>query len=76
MKTNIIAMEELAELIQVLSKIERFGINDPPNRERLAQEISDCLTAIEIVRQYYMIDVDLIEKGMENKKEKLKLWGN
>ena len=42
-ETTVIAMEEMAELTQVLSKLIRFGYTPGGIGERLVQEMGDVL---------------------------------
>ena len=71
-ETLIIAQEECAEVIQVISKIQRFGISDD-NRERLTAEVGDLLCMVDLLIEQNLIDADLTP-AIENKRNKLKMW--
>ena len=78
---NILS-EECAEVIQTITKCQRFGLenyspnSDASNRQRLCQELGDVLAMIEIlVEQGHMSPEDLI-KAKEQKTEKLLTWSN
>lgn len=66
----IILAEECSEVVQECSKLLRFhGTTD-----NLTKEIGDMLVLIDYLHENGMIDLQLIEKSMENKKEKLQSW--
>lgn len=72
-----ILQEECAEVIQVCSKLLRFG--DSPeynNIQRLEQEIGDVLTLIIYLSDTGVIDADNLEKTIHIKTERLKKWSN
>lgn len=77
-----ILQEECAEVIQAISKINRFGIdNSKPgttksNKNHLEEEIGDLLAMIEILEQEKMIDGNEIDLAKKAKFEKLKKWSN
>ncbi len=69
MQTTVV-MEELAELIQAISKEKRRQ----SDKSHLAEEIADVLISIEILKQIYSIDdtdiqswIDLKQKRISNK---------
>jgi len=72
--------EECAEVIQAISKIYRFGLdnqwNGVTNKESLIVEIGDVLAMIDILltETDINIDIDDLYKAIENKKEKLKIF--
>jgi len=73
----IILAEECAEVIQVITKCKRFGVDNyspnsnVSNRQHLCQELGDILAMIEIlVEQEQFTPEDLI-KAKELKTEKL-----
>ena len=57
-KTLIIAMEELAELQQALSKFLR----KKPNIDNLHEEYADVLICLEWIKQYCQLDDEEINK--------------
>jgi NTP pyrophosphatase (non-canonical NTP hydrolase) len=77
-----ILQEECAEVIQAVSKISRFGLdNFKPgkpltNREHLEEELGDLYAMIEILQELDVVSWNNIEKAAEAKREKLKQWSN
>lgn len=77
-----ILQEECAEVIQAVSKISRFGIdNYKPgkpltNRQHLEEELGDMLAMIDIMLEFSVISLDNLEKAKVAKIEKLKKWSN
>lgn len=79
-----ITQEECAELIQVISKIRRFGINNhnpyitpiKTNKQHLIEELGDVLAMVNIVKQVYDISTEELDLAIERKTEKLKKWTN
>ena len=67
-KQLLVCMEEPAELIQAISKAERYP-NDEKYIDRLIEEIADVLICIEYLKKIYDIDQSKIEKW-ESKKLK------
>ena len=71
--------EECAEVIQVVSKIQRFGLtsfhpNDPTvnNLQRLEQEIGDVLCMIDILREEGALDDRALQNAKLAKRIKFK----
>ena len=77
-----ILQEECAEVIQAVSKISRFGIDNlkpgkpKTNREHLEEEIGDLMAMIDILQEMDIISYTNIELASAAKKEKLKQWSN
>jgi len=77
-----ILQEECAEVIQVASKIKRFGIDDTnpadkvTNRENLGKEMADLMAMMVIISGIYELDEDKLFRGINNKLTKLKEWSN
>jgi NTP pyrophosphatase (non-canonical NTP hydrolase) len=77
-----ILQEECAEVIQIVSKIRRFGLDEYhlkvgiTNRERLAEEIGDLLCMVQLVTEHGLADIDSIESARLKKIEKLKVWSD
>lgn len=75
-----ITQEECGELIQIISKVRRFGIDEyhlkdgVPNRQRLAEEIGDVACMIQLLVEFGIVDVEAVETAMQKKVEKLKTW--
>lgn len=77
----VIAQEECAEVIQEISKIFRFGIDNQhkdgmPHRDKLEMEVGDLLAMIDLMFEHQLIDTDNVQTAIQNKKDKLKIWSN
>lgn len=75
----IITQEECAEVIQEVSKIFRFGIENQhktgiSHKEKLEQEIGDLLAMVDLLYENQVIDMERTKLAISNKKEKLKIW--
>ena len=79
-ETLDILQEECAEVIQAVSKISRFGLDNlkpgkpKTNREHLEEEIGDLLAMVDILTRNGVIDPANIEIAATAKIEKLKKW--
>jgi NTP pyrophosphatase (non-canonical NTP hydrolase) len=77
-----ILQEECAEVIQAVSKIRRFGMDNAKpgkpktNREHLEEELGDLYAMIDILQELDIVSWTNIEKAAEAKREKLKTWSN
>lgn len=71
-ETLIITQEECAEVIQVISKIFRFGLDE--NDHRLEDELGDLLCMIDLLVKQGVIRPDKLELAKRIKAEKLKKW--
>lgn len=69
-----IAQEECGELIQVVSKIRRFGLEG--NRSKLVQEAGDVLSMIELMVENGIVDDQSLQIAKLNKRKKLETWSN
>lgn len=73
-----IAQEECAEVIQAISKINRFGIdavhNNRSNRDHLEEEIGDLVCMLQLMEEKDVIDWTRISMYATLKREKLKQW--
>lgn len=75
-----ILQEECAEVIQAVSKISRFGIDNykpgkpKTNREHLEEELGDMLAMIDILREMGVVSWGNMEIAKKAKIEKLKKW--
>lgn len=75
-----ILQEECAEVIQVISKIRRFGLNDfhpedpdqTSNQTKLTTEIGDMVGVIEMLREQNVFSVCDIDTAAIQKVEKVK----
>jgi NTP pyrophosphatase (non-canonical NTP hydrolase) len=77
-----IAQEECAEVIQAISKISRFGLDNlkpgkpKTNREHLEEELGDLLAMVDILKSMEVISMDNVNIARKAKIEKLKKWSN
>jgi NTP pyrophosphatase (non-canonical NTP hydrolase) len=77
-----ITQEECAEVIQAISKISRFGIDNykpgkpKTNREHLEEELGDMLAMIDIMLEKGVVTLDNLNIAKAAKIEKLKKWSN
>ena len=75
-----ILQEECAEVIQAVSKINRFGIDNfkpgkaKTNREHLEEELGDMIAMICILEKMGVIDQNALEIATRAKIQKLKKW--
>ena len=75
-----ILQEECAEVIQAVSKISRFGIDNfkpgkpKTNRDHLEEELGDMLAMIDIMLELGVISIDNLEVAEKAKIVKLKQW--
>ena len=75
-----ILQEECAEVIQAVSKISRFGIDNfkpgkpKTNREHLEEELGDMLAMICILEKMGVVNQNALEIATKAKIEKLKKW--
>jgi NTP pyrophosphatase (non-canonical NTP hydrolase) len=77
-----ILQEECAEVIQAVSKISRFGLDNlkpgkpKTNKEHLEEELGDMLAMICILEKMGIISQENLETATRAKIEKLKKWSN
>jgi NTP pyrophosphatase (non-canonical NTP hydrolase) len=76
----LIAQEECAEVIQAISKVNRFGIdgihNGKSNRDHLEEEIGDLMCMFELMIEHGIIQQSLVNQAKKRKISKLKCWSN
>ena len=65
-KVIVIAIEELAELTQQLTK----GLRGKMNREHLLEEYADCLVVMEWIKEYYDLSDEEIKRWLDKKNER------
>lgn len=75
----VIAQEECAEVIQEISKIFRFGIDElhkdgMPHREKLETELGDLLCMIDLLIEYQLVNQSNLDAAKINKQDKLRKW--
>jgi NTP pyrophosphatase (non-canonical NTP hydrolase) len=77
-----ILQEECAEVIQAVSKISRFGIDNfkpgkpKTNREHLEEELGDVMAMVTILLDKGIINRVHLDQAEKAKIEKLKQWSN
>ena len=77
-----ILQEEAAEVIQAVSKIRRFGMDNAKygtgqtNKEHLEEELGDMLAMIDILLINEVVNWGSLHKAKRAKIEKLKKWSN
>jgi NTP pyrophosphatase (non-canonical NTP hydrolase) len=77
-----ILQEECAEVIQAVSKISRFGIDNykpgkpKTNRQHLEEELGDMLAMIDILCSMDVVNLDNLRVAKLEKIKKLKQWSN
>ena len=77
-----ILQEEAAEVIQAVSKIRRFGMDNAKygtgqtNKEHLEEEIGDLLAMVDILLINDMVNWGNLHRAKRAKIEKLKKWSN
>jgi len=75
-----ILQEECAEVIQAVSKCDRFGIDNfkpgkpKTNREHLAEELGDLQAMIDLCVKFNLVGSEQISIAADNKIAKLKKW--
>lgn len=75
-----ILQEECAEVIQAVSKCDRFGIDNfkpgkpKTNREHLAEELGDLQAMIDLCIKFNLVGSEQISIAADNKIAKLKKW--
>ena len=78
----LIAQEECAEVVQAISKVFRFGMDDvhpttnKSNRDSLEEEVGDLLCMLELMQQYGIINSKNVLNANVSKRNKLKKWSN
>ena len=76
----VVLAEECAEVIQAVTKIQRFGmetvnpLNNISNIESLTTECGDLSAMLLLIRRMGIIDQDPMLRAAEAKMEKLKIY--
>ena len=70
-----ILQEEAAEVIQIVSKIHRFG-HHSDNIKRLELELGDLQCMIDLCIEHQLVDETRIQLYAKDKREKLRNWSN
>ena len=75
-----ITQEECAEVIQAISKIFRFGIDEVydgvSNQQRLQAELGDLQCMISLLKESGLVDDYGVHKEEMNKRNRLGKWSN
>ena len=75
-----VLQEECAEVIQAVSKINRFGMQGEwqgvTNRQSLITEIGDVLAMIDLLEKTGVVDNHKLVQCKKNKFLKLREWSN
>ncbi len=72
--------EEAAEVIQIKSKIVRFGLADlwpergKTNQQALGEEVGNMLAIIDLLMEQGVIVALDVRRGKENKLRRMKRW--
>lgn len=75
-----ITSEECAEIIQAISKINRFGLDNlkpgkpKTNRGHLEEEVGDLMAMIDLLIDSGLIDGDGVQVARLAKHDKLRQW--
>ena len=75
-----ILQEECAEVIQAVSKVQRFGVDNhhpdrtKTNKQELEEELGDLLAMIDILTQTGYLDPKAIQLALQTKTDKLKQY--
>jgi NTP pyrophosphatase (non-canonical NTP hydrolase) len=78
----LIAQEECAEVIQAISKVFRFGMDDvhpttnKSNKDSLEEETGDLLCMIQLMIEKGIINESNVNKASLQKRIKLEKWSN
>lgn len=80
-ETLVITQEEAAEVIQEISKIFRFGIDEQhksgiPHRQMLEQEVGDLLAMVDLLLEQGVVSQTNLDAAKAAKREKLRIWSN
>lgn len=75
-----ITQEECAEVVQAISKVFRFGINEVyegrTNKQRLEAELGDLECMIALLKEFKVVDEFNVSKEMANKRNRLLTWSD
>jgi NTP pyrophosphatase (non-canonical NTP hydrolase) len=67
-----ITQEECGELVQVISKVRRFGMDS--NRDHLIKEVGDVWCMIDLMLENNIITKEELDVAKQSKREKLTVW--
>lgn len=75
-----ITQEECAEVVQAISKVQRFGFSafhpdsGRNNQEHLAEELGDLQAMIDLCIEFNLVGSEQVSIAADNKIAKLKKW--
>ena len=76
----MILQEECAEVVQAVSKVFRFGLDEvyegKSNRESLTEEIGDLLAMVDLLQEQGIIDYNKLIQYKQRKYTKLEAWSS
>ena len=78
-ETLVITQEECAEVLQEVSKIFRFGIDEMHksgvvHRAKLNEEVGDLLCMIDLLKEQGLLNQQDLDAAKEAKRQKLMIW--
>lgn len=75
-----ITQEECAEVIQAISKVFRFGIDESyenqTNRQRLTSELGDLQCMIDLIKESKLVSANELDLAVQSKRIRLEKWSN
>lgn len=75
-----ITQEECAEVVQAISKVNRFGLdaihNGRSNRDHLEEEVGDLMCMIDLLVEVGVLDLVSVAEAGRRKRQKLMQWSN
>ena len=75
-----ITQEECAEVVQAISKVNRFGLdavhNGRSNRDHLEEEVGDLMCMVELLVEQGVLDYVSVAEASRRKRQKLMQWSN
>ena len=71
----IITSEEASEIVKVVSKILRYGMQ-PKDQTALIEEIGDMQCMIDLIVEHKLITKTQIKNRIKIKRKKLEKWSN
>jgi NTP pyrophosphatase (non-canonical NTP hydrolase) len=78
----LIAQEECAEVIQAISKVFRFGMDDvhpttnKSNKDSLEEEVGDLMCMLELMQEHGIVNSINVLNANVRKRNKLKKWSS
>ena len=73
-----ITQEECAEVIQAISKVQRFGLinthKGETNKEHLEEEVGDLMCMLNLLDEFGLVDWTKVSLHAQMKRKKLQQW--